>query len=203
MRKTLSDKGVAALKPHAQRRAAADPELAGLYIRIQPSGAKSYCAVARSPAGKQIWTTIATTETMPIAEARVRAREIMRRVRDGLPAVEPRGELFGGVARAWRARHVEKNRLRSAYKIDRLLDGYIMPAWKDREFAAIRRSDVSGWVRNRSDGAVEALVRGPPSRVEALIAKMRQGPRFAVVDRLRVTEHDGTPYDDDGTFVVR
>ena len=74
-----------------------------------------------------------------------------------------------------------------------------------REFTrrAALRLNVSGWVRNRSDGAVEALVRGPPSRVEALIAEMRQGPRFAVVERLRVTKLDGTQYDDDGTFVVR
>jgi acylphosphatase len=74
-----------------------------------------------------------------------------------------------------------------------------------REFTrrAALRLNVSGWVRNRSDGAVEALVRGPPSRVEALIAEMRQGPRFAVVERLRVTKHDGTPFNDNGTFVVR
>ena len=50
-----------------------------------------------------------------------------------------------------------------------------------REFtrrAALRLS-VSGWVRNRYDGAVEALIRGPPAAVEALVAEMRQGPRFA------------------------
>ena len=74
-----------------------------------------------------------------------------------------------------------------------------------REFTrrAALRLNVSGWVRNRSDGAVEALLRGPPSRVEALIAEMRQGPRFAVVERLSVTEHDGNPFDDEGMFVVR
>ena len=74
-----------------------------------------------------------------------------------------------------------------------------------REFTrrAALRLNVSGWVRNRSDGAVEALVRGPPAQVEALIAEMRRGPRFAVVERLSVSEHEGTPNDDGGTFVVR
>jgi acylphosphatase len=74
-----------------------------------------------------------------------------------------------------------------------------------REFTrrAALRLNISGWVRNRSDGAVEALVRGPPAGVEALIAEMRHGPQFAVVERLRVTEHEGTPDDDGGTFVVR
>ena len=52
MRKSLSDAGVAALKPRAARYAFPDPELRGHLIRIQPSGAKSYVAVTRDPAGK-------------------------------------------------------------------------------------------------------------------------------------------------------
>jgi acylphosphatase len=74
-----------------------------------------------------------------------------------------------------------------------------------REFTrrAALRLNVSGWVRNRSDGAVEALVRGSPADVEALIAAMRLGPRFAFVDRLSVIESDQPPGDDCGTFVVR
>lgn len=74
-----------------------------------------------------------------------------------------------------------------------------------REFTrrAALRLDVSGWVRNRSDGAVEALVRGSAAGVEALIAAMRQGPRFAVVERLSVIEHNEPPGDNGRTFVVR
>jgi hypothetical protein len=44
MRRTMTDKGVAALKPRAQRYAVGDPELRGHWIRVQPSGAKSYVA---------------------------------------------------------------------------------------------------------------------------------------------------------------
>lgn len=65
------------------------------------------------------------------------------------------------------------------------------------------RMNVSGWVRNRSDGAVEALVRGSPEGVEALIAAMRQGPRFAVVERLTAIEDDEPQGDDKETFIVR
>jgi acylphosphatase len=65
------------------------------------------------------------------------------------------------------------------------------------------RMNVSGWVRNRSDGAVEALVRGSPEGVEALIAAMRQGLWFAVVERLTAIEADEPRGDDTGTFVVR
>ena len=74
-----------------------------------------------------------------------------------------------------------------------------------REFTrhAALRLRIAGWVRNRSDGAVEALLRGSPAEVEALIADMRRGPRFAVVESLSVIEHDETQSDDDGTFIVR
>ena len=74
-----------------------------------------------------------------------------------------------------------------------------------REFTrrAALRLNVSGWVRNRSDGTVEALVRGSPTAVQALIDAMRLGPRFAVVEQLSATEPDMPPGDASGTFVVR
>lgn len=74
-----------------------------------------------------------------------------------------------------------------------------------REFTrrAALRLNVSGWVRNRSDGAVEALVRGSPAAVESLIAAMRQGPRFAIVESLSVIEYDEADEDDGGTFMIR
>ena len=68
MRKTLSDAGVRALKPRAVRYAHPDPELAGHYVRVQPSGAKSFVAVSRYPSGKQIWATIGSVDLMSIAE---------------------------------------------------------------------------------------------------------------------------------------
>ena len=40
-RKTLSDKGVAALRPTAARYAKPDPELRGHYVRVTPNGQKS------------------------------------------------------------------------------------------------------------------------------------------------------------------
>ena len=45
---------------------------------------------------------------------------------------------------------------------------------------------VSGWVRNRPDGTVEAVFEGEPDDVEALVAFCRQGPRGADVGRVDV-----------------
>lgn len=86
VRKTLSDKGVAALRPAAARYAKPDPELRGHYVRVTPNGQKSYVAVARSPSGKQVWTTIGDTGVFRIEEARSHAREAIKRIRAGMPS---------------------------------------------------------------------------------------------------------------------
>ena len=85
-----------------------------------------------------------------------------------------------------------------------LVDGHVQCVGY-REFTrrAALSLGVSGWVRNRYDGTVEALIHGPPTAVEALVAGMRQGPRFADVNGVSVTELDETPGDDGGAFVIR
>lgn len=50
------------------------------------------------------------------------------------------------------------------------------------------RLGVTGWVRNRSDGSVEALANGDPQAVEALVAWAHRGPRGAEVSAVQVTE---------------
>jgi integrase len=144
-RRRLTDRQIAALKPHPNRGyALPDPVLAGLYVRIRPSGTKSFTAVANNPrTKKQVWTTIGRCDLMPIDVARDRAREIIRRVRSGQEAVEPPPDTFESVAELWRQRHVVKNQLRSAKEIERLLRVHVYPAWKDRAFLDIRRSDVA------------------------------------------------------------
>jgi acylphosphatase len=49
-----------------------------------------------------------------------------------------------------------------------------------------RARKLSGWVRNRRDGSVEALVAGPEADVEAMIAWARRGPPAARVTDVAV-----------------
>jgi acylphosphatase len=52
------------------------------------------------------------------------------------------------------------------------------------------RLGATGWVRNRRDGTVEALIDGPPPAVEALLAWARRGPPSARVTDVRISETD-------------
>jgi len=51
---------------------------------------------------------------------------------------------------------------------------------------AARSRGVAGWVRNRPDGAVEAVFEGEAEDVEALVELCREGPRSAEVERIDV-----------------
>lgn len=53
-----------------------------------------------------------------------------------------------------------------------------------------RRLGVDGWVRNRADGSVEALLQGPEDVVDRLTAWARRGPPGAAVSELIATEAD-------------
>jgi len=57
---------------------------------------------------------------------------------------------------------------------------------------AVRRRAVSqgvaGWICNRDDGAVEAVLEGQPHAVEHLLEFFRRGPRQAEVEDVQVGE---------------
>ena len=69
----------------------------------------------------------------------------------------------------------------SAHVVRRLfVEGFVQGVGY-RAFArrAARSLGVSGWVRNRADGTVEALVSGRPDAIEAMLAELRRGPAGA------------------------
>jgi acylphosphatase len=55
-----------------------------------------------------------------------------------------------------------------------------------------RLQGVTGWVRNRRDGSVEALVQGTEEAIEVMIAKAHRGPRSAAVERVEVDPAEGS-----------
>ena len=58
---------------------------------------------------------------------------------------------------------------------------------------------LGGWVRNRSDGRVEAVIEGPEPAVERLVAWCHEGTSHARVDGVEV--HRETPTGEPGFHV--
>ncbi len=53
--------------------------------------------------------------------------------------------------------------------------------FRDWMVAQAQALGLSGWVRNRRDGSIEALIDGDTAAVEELVRACRRGPRLAAV----------------------
>jgi acylphosphatase len=62
--------------------------------------------------------------------------------------------------------------------------------FRDTVRSAAADGGVAGWVRNNSDGSVEAVFEGPEDAVDALVALCREGPRSASVERAEVESEE-------------
>jgi len=62
--------------------------------------------------------------------------------------------------------------------------------FRDACRAEAERAGVAGWVRNRADGAVEAVFEGQPEAVARLTRWCETGPPHAHVERVDVTAED-------------
>ncbi len=74
-------------------------------------------------------------------------------------------------------------------RIEGLVQGVGFRAFVERE---ARARGLDGWVRNRRDGGVEAVLAGPADTVDAMINRCRHGPRGARVDMVKVLDEPAT-----------
>jgi acylphosphatase len=65
-----------------------------------------------------------------------------------------------------------------------------------------RRRGVAGWVRNRRDGTVEAVVAGTTAAVEEVVEACRKGPRSAWVSGVEIEEPAANPPSGTGFSVL-
>lgn len=70
-------------------------------------------------------------------------------------------------------------------------------AWTEQEAAGL---GLDGWVRNLSDGSVEALFSGPEAVVRDMIGRCRSGPPLANVADIAETPTD--PPDGQGFTIL-
>ena len=70
-----------------------------------------------------------------------------------------------------------------------VVHGYVQGVFfRDSTRDQARRHGVAGWVRNRSDGTVEAVFEGDSGAVDALVKFARSGPSHAHVERVEVED---------------
>jgi acylphosphatase len=62
--------------------------------------------------------------------------------------------------------------------------------FRDSTRREAERNGVAGWVSNRSDGAVEAVLEGAPDAVERVVQFMGEGPPHASVQDVDVRDEE-------------
>src|SRR5215469_9287342 len=148
MAKTLTDIGIRNLKPSMQRREVPDPGARGLYVVVQPTGAKTF-AVRYRFAGKSRKLTL--TAGISLAAARKEAADALYQVERGHDPSEAKREsrqeqrraaenTFRAIAEEYMRR--EGDRLRSVKDRRSALDRLIFPALGHRPIGAIKRSEI-------------------------------------------------------------
>lgn len=78
-----------------------------------------------------------------------------------------------------------------------VVHGRVQGVWFRQSCAdEARARGVNGWVRNRRDGAVEAVFEGNSTDTEAMVAWCRSGPPLAEVNGVEVVseEPEGLSY---------
>ena len=179
MARGLTTKGVEALKPDPARRVEiSDPAQRGLYLVIQPSGAKSWAARFRHN-GKPVKLTLGRWPTMGLAEARAAAAEAVEKVEMGAnPAAEKKAARAASAEAAasgrdkvntllaqFDKRHLST--LKSGPLIRRELDRFVGQAWGDRDIHDITKRDVIDLL----DGIADSGRAVTANRVRAYLSK--------------------------------
>lgn len=153
MAKALTTKAVEALKPDASRREIPDPALSGLYLVVQPSGAKSW-ALRYRYAGKPKKLTLGKWPIMGVAAARSAASEAIEAVEHGndpgaakrkakaarIEAQLSERDKIKTLVEQYTTRHLSK--LKSGADVQAQLARHVLPSWGDRKIQDIGKRDV-------------------------------------------------------------
>lgn len=154
MAKALTTKAVDAAKPDTdKRREVADAALPGLYLVIQPSGAKSWALRYRF-GGKPVKLTLGRWPVMGLAEARAAASEALDKIDHGKnPSAEKKAtkaakleaqlsdrDKIKTLIGQFDSRHLSS--LKSGRVVRRELDRHVVSEWGERDIHEVTKRDV-------------------------------------------------------------
>ena len=193
--KHLTDPGIGKIgkAPKGKREERFDAGAPGLCLRVTDKGIKSWSVYYRLN-GKHQRMTLGAWPAIGVAEARERAREIKDQAKLGVDpkavkqteeqtAQEEARGTFGAVAENYIKR--ECPRLKRGWEIERIIRRELMPAWRDRLFADLRKRDAV----HITDELVDA---GKPAAAHRLFEIIRRIGRWAA----RRDEIDFNPFAD-------
>lgn len=169
----LTTKAVENAKPGKSRREVPDGLVPGLYLIVQPSGAKSWAIRYRNPAGKPRKHTLGRYPQMDLSAAREAGRAALAAADAGEdPAQakklkrEAKADTFEAVVEAFVEKHAKRHN-RSWQEQAAILRRHAVPAWRDRPIGQISRRDVLELVEGIHD-------RGAPYAANRTLATVRK-----------------------------
>jgi len=182
----LTDVQIRKLQTPTVRREVPDGKIAGLYLVLQPSGAKSWALRYRA-AGKPAKLTLGPYPTLDLANARRRAQEALGEVaggknpaadkqaaREAQKAAESTADRVENVAAAFIDKYVKRNVGETwAREAERLLTKEINPKIGAKRLGEVRKSDIH-------DLLDEIVDRGAPIVANRTLAVFRRLCNWAV-----------------------
>jgi integrase len=183
----LTDAKIRTLQTPAARREIPDGRVTGLYLVLQPSGAKSWALRFRA-AGKPAKLTLGPYPVLDLATARRKAQEALGEVAGGKnPAADKRtarearkavesaiADRVEAIAASFVERHVGRHVGASwAKETERLLAKEIVPTLGDKRLSEVKKSDVHDLL----DGIVD---RGAPVVANRTLAVLRRLCNWAI-----------------------
>jgi integrase len=182
----LTDVQIKKMQTPPARREVPDGKITGLYLVLQPSGAKSWALRYRA-AGKPAKLTLGPYPALDLANARRRAQEALGEVAGGKnPAADKKAaraaqkaassttDRVEAVAALFVERYVKRNASSSwARESERLIAKEIVPALGARRLGEVKRSDVHDLL----DGIVD---RGSPFVANRTLAVFRRLCNWAI-----------------------
>jgi integrase len=179
MAQTLTARTIETINPGRQRREIPDARMPGLYLVLQPSGAKSW-AVRYRHAGTTRKHTLGGYPAIDLKSARALAGKALRAVAEGRdPGREKAQERAAPdtievVAAQFIERHCQRaNRPSTAEATERQLRLYVLPRWRGRLAREITRRDVLDVLDRVVDG-------GKPIAANRVLAAVRKMFNWAV-----------------------
>ena len=159
----LTDGAVARLKPRGREYTVWDRRVAGLGVRVRPTGARTWVMLEETAEGRTKRISLGPVSTTGVAEARreCHARRAVKEPERAVPEKPPAPPFRELVEGEWREAHFERYKPSTRTTARLLLESRILPAFGATPLDGIAPADVGRWFdgysRTAPGGANRAL----------------------------------------------